>query len=366
MTSNLDRWNKAKITRASQITAQAKKLAANRSRYEVVSKATGVPWDVIAVIHMRESGADFKGVLHNGQKIIGTGKKTTIVPKGRGPFSTWEEAAIDALMKCAPYLSKNKDWSLGNTLDLLEKYNGLGYQKKGLPSPYLWAGTDQYAKGKYVADGKFDANAVDKQLGVAPVMMQLRDKNVTAKVEAPVDIYDGKYHKEIEEVQILLDKKKYPEVGATDGRYGDKTATAIMAFRRDNGLPLSDRIDPAFLSALAVAGERPISKDRAEATVSDLRKEEVVEIKQTDQTKLVGQVTTGLGGLMGGKKLLEEFQSQSDTIRSIVETIQPIYSFVQDNIWLILGGVGAFVVWKSGVLQRIRLFKHQEGQDVSA
>ena len=366
MTSNLDRWNKAKITRASQVVAQAKKLSANRSRYEAVSAATGVPWDVIAVIHMRESSADFKGVLHNGQKIIGTGKKTTIVPKGRGPFNTWEEAGIDALMKCAPYLGKNKDWSLGNTLDLLEKYNGLGYQKKGLPSPYLWAGTDQYVKGKYVADGKFDANAVDKQLGVVPLMMTLRDKNAPVKVEVPTNIYDGKYHKEIYEVQVLLDKKKYPEVGDTDGKYGSKTATAIMAFRRENGLPISDKIDPTFLSALAVAPDRVIDEKRANATVSDLRKEEVVEIKQTDQTKLVGQVTTGLGGLMGGKKLLEEFQSQSDTIRSIVETIQPIYSFVQDNIWLILGGVGAFVVWKSGVLQRIRLFKHQEGQDVSA
>lgn len=366
MTSNIDRWNKAKITRASQVVAQAKKLTANRSRYEAVSAATGVPWDVIAVIHMRESSADFKGVLHNGQKIIGTGKKTTIVPKGRGPFKTWEEAAIDALMKCAPYLGKNKDWSLANTLDLLEKYNGLGYQKKGLPSPYLWAGTDQYVKGKYVADGKFDPNAVDKQLGVAALMMKLRDDKAPVKVEVPVDIYDGKYHKEIEEVQILLDKKKYPEVGATDGRYGDKTATAIMAFRRVNGLPLSDRIDPAFLSALAVAGERPISKDRAEATVADLRKEDVVEIKQTDQTKLLGQATTGMGLFMGGKKALEEFQGQSEIVRNIIDTIQPVYGFIQDNVWLILGGVGAFFVWKSGILQRVRLEKHQEGQDVSA
>jgi hypothetical protein len=53
---------------------------------------------------------------------------------------------------------------------MLEKYNGLGYANKGIPSPYLWAGTDQYIKGKYVQDGKFNANYVDQQLGCAGIL----------------------------------------------------------------------------------------------------------------------------------------------------------------------------------------------------
>jgi lysozyme family protein len=175
-TDNVARWNRAKFTRSTKINAAAEKIIANRGRYDVVAKATGVPWDVIGVIHYRESTNDFRGVLHNGQKIIGTGKKTTWVPKGRGPFQTWEQAAVDALANCHPYLAKNKDWSLSNTLDLLERYNGLGYRNKGLPSPYLWAGTDQYQKGKYVADGKYDANHVDQQLGVAAILMKLREQ----------------------------------------------------------------------------------------------------------------------------------------------------------------------------------------------
>lgn len=179
-TTNTARWSRALFTRSTAINATAAKIEANRARYEVVSKATGVPWDVIGVIHYRESSLNFAGVLHNGQKIIGTGKKTTIVPKGRGPFSTWEQAAIDALVNCHPYLAKNKDWSLGATLDLLEKYNGLGYRNRGLPSPYLWAGTDQYVKGKYVADGKFDPNHVDQQLGVAALLMKLRENQAPA------------------------------------------------------------------------------------------------------------------------------------------------------------------------------------------
>lgn len=180
---NAKRWESAKFTRSTQINAQAAKISANRARYEAVSKATGVPWDVIGVIHYRESSGDFAGVLHNGQKIIGTNKKTTLVPKGRGPFLTWEDAAIDALVNAPPYAARNKDWSIAGTLDILERYNGLGYRNKGLPSPYLWAGTDQYVKGKYVADGKYDPNHVDKQLGVAALLMKLRES-------MPIDLPD--------------------------------------------------------------------------------------------------------------------------------------------------------------------------------
>lgn len=189
MTTNAERWTVAKFTRSTAINAQVAKIEAHRECYEAVSKATGVPWDVIGVIHYRESSGDFKGVLHNGDRIIGTGKLTVKVPKGRGPFSTWEEAAIDALVVCPPYAAKNKDWSIGGTLDILERYNGLGYRNKGLPSPYLWAGTDQYVKGKYVADGKYDPEHVDKQLGVAPILMKLREgKPVQQPI--PIDLPD--------------------------------------------------------------------------------------------------------------------------------------------------------------------------------
>ena len=187
MNTNAERWGKALFTRSTLVNAAAHKIIANRSRYELVSKATGVPWDVIGVIHYRESTNDFRGVLHNGQKIIGTGKLTTIVPKGRGPFATWESAAIDALTNCHPHLARNKDWSIGTTLDKLEAYNGLGYRNKGLASPYLWAGTDQYVKGKYVADGKFDPNHVDQQLGVAPILMKIREVTKAFPMPPPPD-----------------------------------------------------------------------------------------------------------------------------------------------------------------------------------
>lgn len=167
---NKERWEKAKLT--VPFYGVAKRLVDAKDRYKVVSDKTGVPWFIIAVIHERESSQRWDRSLAQGDPWD---RVSTHVPKGRGPFSSWEEAAIDALVNCAPHAAKWGDWSSGGALTLLEEYNGLGYAYKGLPSPYIWSGTDQYQHGKYVADGIFDANAVDHQLGCAGLIMTMME-----------------------------------------------------------------------------------------------------------------------------------------------------------------------------------------------
>ena len=54
-----------------------------------------------------------------------------------------------------------------------ERYNGLGYRPHGIHSPYVWACTDLYAKGRYVADGRFDANAESRQCGAVAMLKGL-------------------------------------------------------------------------------------------------------------------------------------------------------------------------------------------------
>ena len=102
------------------------------------------------------------------------------VPAGRGPFASWEAAAVDALVSCASYTARNADWSIGWALTKLEEYNGLGYAARGLPSPYLWSGTDQYKSGKYVRDGVYDPNAVDGQFGCAGLLKAMAGLDATA------------------------------------------------------------------------------------------------------------------------------------------------------------------------------------------
>ncbi len=174
--ANVRRWAAAKLTRGPEFLPVAKRLVASKQRYLTVSKKTGIPWPFIAVTHQRESSQDWGASLAQGDPW---NQESTHVPKGRGPFKSWEDAAYDALVNCSPHASLNKDWSIGGLLTKLEEYNGLGYVNHGLPSPYIWSGTDQYKSGKYIADGVFDPNAVDKQLGCAGLIMAMMSLDPT-------------------------------------------------------------------------------------------------------------------------------------------------------------------------------------------
>lgn len=186
--ANDNRWANAKLTRNFVHIARRLLAPIARARYHAVSSKTGVPWAVIAVIHERECSQDWNGSLAQGDPW---NRVSIRVPAGRGPFGSWEEAAIDALVNCAPRAARNKDWSIGRTLTVLEQYNGLGYAARGKPSPYVWAGTDQYKSGKYVRDGVYDPGVVDRQPGCAGLLMAMMalDPTITfmdAKVKPPV------------------------------------------------------------------------------------------------------------------------------------------------------------------------------------
>ncbi len=148
----------------SQIVNAVGSILFSQPRYEEVQKFTKIPWIVIAVIHYRECGLKFDRHLHNGDPLTA---RTVHVPEnrpaiGEPPFS-WANSAIDALSE----VWTPEVWSLGVALEFLERYNGLGYQKHDVYTPYVWAGTTAYRKGLFVADGTFDPEKISKQIGCA-------------------------------------------------------------------------------------------------------------------------------------------------------------------------------------------------------
>jgi lysozyme family protein len=155
-------------------TFYAKLIIKGEAQYRAVEAATGWPWFFVGAIHMRESGCDFKGVLHNGEKIIGTKRKTKLVPAGRGPFKTWAEAAIDAIqMKLSLY--SGRVWCPALMGYVSEGFNGWGYTVKGVNSPYVWAGSNHEQTGKYVADHVWDKHFDDPQIGTMTVLKRLSE-----------------------------------------------------------------------------------------------------------------------------------------------------------------------------------------------
>lgn len=145
----------------------------SRDRYERAGTRTGVPWFFIAVTHALESSFNFRAHLHNGDFPLST--RTRQVPAGRPrvwlPPSDWESSAIDALNLLG--FSGQSDWSLERTLHRLEAYNGFGYRRLGVPTPYLWSFSQHYDRGKFVADGSFNRSARSQQCGAAVMLKRL-------------------------------------------------------------------------------------------------------------------------------------------------------------------------------------------------
>lgn len=166
-------WAKATLQpkREAAVLDIAKKYFANKARYQSVSLVNGVPPWWIFCVHQRESSGNFAGVLHNGEHIIGTGRKTKLEPANRGPFSTWQEAAVDALK--IKGLDNIRDWNISRVLYEFERYNGQGYFYQKINSSYVWADTTMEQLGKYVRDHMFDPKFDDPQVGCAALLKAL-------------------------------------------------------------------------------------------------------------------------------------------------------------------------------------------------
>jgi len=121
-----------------------------------------------------EGSLNFNTHLHNGDPLT---HRTNHVPANRpltgNPPFTWEDSAVDALSM--RNLNKVTDWSLPSLLYHMEAYNGFGYRSQDPPinSPYLWSYSNNYGAGKFVADGKYDPDAVSKQCGAAVILHQM-------------------------------------------------------------------------------------------------------------------------------------------------------------------------------------------------
>lgn len=175
----------------------AKRILANRDKYETVSATTGVPWFVIAILHMRESSCDFTKHLHEGSPLS---DRTRKIPKGHpkkgNPPFTWEESAYDALVN-VKHLDRIKVWTIEQVCYVVEQYNGWGYYNyhSRTLSPYLWQGTDHYADadsaaGKYVDDGKWDGNVVDQQCGAIAVLKVLMELDPSIELDEKTPLRD--------------------------------------------------------------------------------------------------------------------------------------------------------------------------------
>ena len=172
----VDLWRSCAIrpSRLGEVDTIVDRIVAHKARYRKAGKPHGVPWHVVAVIHMLEGSGNFSTHLHNGDPLTA---RTVHVPKGRPkagkpPFK-WEASASDALEFDG--LGTWRNWTLPGTLFALERFNGFGYRANRIRihSPYLWSFSNQYTMGKFVKDGHFSPSAVSQQCGAAVLLKRM-------------------------------------------------------------------------------------------------------------------------------------------------------------------------------------------------
>jgi len=179
---------------ASQYADHLQFVVQNKARYVDVEARSGVPRALVATIHLMEASLDFNGNLLNGEPYVSV---TTLYPPGRGPWATWEDAAVEGMGDLAQrkLVTNLGSVSIEQMLCLLERHNGIGYLRRGENSPYLWSGTNHYIKGKFLERRMFfffgpmisyyDPEVVSQQPGAVPFLLMLFESEFVKGAPSP-------------------------------------------------------------------------------------------------------------------------------------------------------------------------------------
>ncbi|MCJ9735747.1 peptidoglycan-binding protein, partial [Bradyrhizobium sp. PRIMUS42] len=248
--------------RLTEANAVARKALNGKTTYQQIERLTGVPWHFTALCHYRESNFDFDTYLGNGESLH---RVTTIVPKGRGPFATFVDGAVDAF-RLENFIGA-QDWGIARMLFRLEAFNGFGYHAKGVNSPYLYGGSTLYGPpearaGKFVRDHVFDSNHVDTQLGTAAILHAMMSLDSSITLDGSPQ-FAGRTEPEDDVAStVILMQQALNKLGANpplaeDGISGAKTRAAVSQFQQQNGLRDTGLLDAATVAAITRATQQP-------------------------------------------------------------------------------------------------------------
>jgi lysozyme family protein len=241
------------ITRLASVDATVTRLVRfiDAGRYDAGCKATGVPVAWAAASFEREASSNFNLNPAQGWPL---GSRSQWIPHN-GPFSDWTTAQVAAYDIDGLQSVGAQNWTWARACYEGEIFNGMGYRAHRIHSPYLFAGTNLYVEGKYVADGQWSATAVDQQLGIVPMMVEIvKQRPQTALANAldaptqpapviappPAPVPAG--HHDAATLHAAMNKLLAldPPFPANDDNYDRFTRAAVIAFQKKAGFTGSD------------------------------------------------------------------------------------------------------------------------------
>lgn len=252
-----------RITRHDEATAVAGKLLVfvKQGRYAEVSAQLGIPQIFIATSFERESSSNFNDSPAQGDPWR---NRSVNVPRGRGPFASWKDAALDAYRLDGLDKVGESYWTWPRFCYEGELFNGFGYRGHGVYSPYDWAGSTVYVRSKYTGDGVFDPNAIDHQLGIVPVARLMADEMPELDLLGwptqrgtppalpqfpPLGVGGGT---DTAWLQTTLNTLLHSGL-TVDGSYGRRTRSAVVEFQNKSRLEPDGFAGPLTIAALEKA-----------------------------------------------------------------------------------------------------------------
>lgn len=230
-------------------------------------------------------------------------------------------------------------------------YNGPKYKVHGYDKRLAAA----YERWKRIPDTPWDGS--DPAVVVVP-----------EKTEYP-EIRLGSKGFVVEHLQKTLRDLGYP-VGAIDGSFGTTTRGVVLMFQSDNGLETDGLVGDKTWTALELARPRPVAETRSEATVEDLRAKGSRTVAKADVLQAGGAVVGGVGAIDAATEYVGKLEATTGLVGRVDAALEPIKAildpmtaFVTDYWQLLALAGGAFVVYQSGVLKRIRLEDHRTGKN---
>jgi hypothetical protein len=160
----------------------------------------------------------------------------------------------------------------------------------------------------------------------------------------------------VERVQEQLKGLGYTEVGGVDGKVGKLTATAIRAFRAENGLPAGDGIDDELLLALQKAKPRQIAPERSNAPAEIVR-DKVPEVRTNWLTK-IGAFFTGIIALAGS--FFDGIVGNLGAASGYIQPVKDAAGDVPGWVWMLaIAAVagGLFLVARHGEAKGVEAFQ---------
>lgn len=212
------------------LSVTAIRLLHDKAVYGEVAARTGVPIAVLMALSEREMSGNLRCYLGNGQLLI---RRTTIVPIGRGPFL--RQAPQDFIVGCLDALhldgldqvaSQPGGWTMPRAAYETEEWNGEGYRRMGIPSPYVFGATSVQRPGKYIRDHVYDSHVMDPQLGTLAIIEKLMELDSSLSFGAAST-------KIIDDAPPIV-PAPHPVTGATDIRWVQASLNKLHA----DGTPL--------------------------------------------------------------------------------------------------------------------------------